>query len=213
MSKVTNLAELRAKRNRVGVTTLDLSDELTVQIAVTDLETLMAQGRIPNPLLSTALNIHKRVQKEGDDLDPKTLIDSLEFMDALCGAVIIDPPWCYIKDAGAGAIPEGHLCLADLTDLERAAVFRLVYGGLEDFETFRAEQRANAEAARDGEGVRGATERLPEAEGVVPELLDRRGSVPNSKGSGVRGGRKGRSGDTADAAVEVASIDRAPVAV
>jgi hypothetical protein len=161
MAQATDLVELRRKRKRNGTQYLELSDDLTVGVNIVGLETLIAQGKIPNPLLKMAMDLNR---KSGTELEAAEILQSIQFMDTLCGAIIVDPPWCQISEAGEGAVPEGKLCLADLSDDERNCIFRLVYGGIESYETFRAERRSDIDAPNGG-GVRAETNELV---GAIP---------------------------------------------
>ena len=154
MSPATDLAELRRKRKRLGVQYLELSDDLTVGVNIVGLEMLIAQGKIPNPLLKLAMDLNR---KAGEGLEASEILQSIQFMDVLCSAVIVDPPWCRVEDAGDGAVPEGKLCLADLSDDERNCIFKLVYGGIEDYEKFRSERRSDIDVSN-GSSVREAAE-------------------------------------------------------
>ena len=150
MSPATNLDELRRKRRRNGTQYIELSDDLTVGVNIVGLEMLIAQGKIPNPLLKLAMELNK---KAGVGLEADEILQSIQFMDALCGAVIVDPPWSSVEEAGEGAAPEGKLCLADLSDDERNCVFKLVYGGFEEYEKFRSGQRSDT-VVQDSSSVR-----------------------------------------------------------
>jgi hypothetical protein len=170
--QIVDIAALRQKRKRGGVHVVHLSDELTVKVTLVDIVTLIAQKRIPNQLLRAAMNL----QNEGmTGMTPEKLTESLEFMDALCATIIKEPKWCRIEEAGEDAAPDDMLCLADLSQEERDAVFSLVYGGLEGLEKFRTERRSAA-AARASEGVQTEAERSGVPEGSGPrEALVRSG--------------------------------------
>jgi hypothetical protein len=167
MEMITDINEFRRKRGRDGITPVRLSDDLVVGCAISNMETLILEKRIPEPLVSVAIEvagISTGGGKKNEKLDVRRLMDSVRLQDVLCGAIIRQPPWTLTeklqRDPVTGeTIPPDGLCLADLSDEERAAVAQLVYGGLPGLERFRARLRERDNALSNGDGVQETPER------------------------------------------------------
>lgn len=147
---VTNVRALRQQRGRGQPREVQLSDRLTVRVRLTDVDTLIAVGKIPNPLVPAALELKKR-----DAAEPLTAADvtaRMEMLDSLAAAIVVEPPWAGLDEVSTadGLAPEGKLCIADLYPGEVSALWTLCYLGVEVWESFRA-QRARDLAAADGD--------------------------------------------------------------
>jgi hypothetical protein len=156
--QIINVDDFRRAINRPGIVAVNLSapgstHPMIVEVALDDVETLILQDRLPNPLRKTAVEAaeyYEEAQAEAEEIDPKTgerkgfdpekLKVSLEFIDHLIASVQYNPPYKLMKDVGRGAVPEGYLCLKDYGDYERAACARLVYGGIEGLQRFHQER-------------------------------------------------------------------------
>lgn len=179
---VTSVRALRAQRGRGQPREVALSDRLTVRVRLTDVDTLIAVGKIPNPLVPAALELKKR-----DAAEPLTAADvtaRMEMFDSLAAAIVVEPEWAGLDEVSAtdDLAPEGKLCIADLYPGEVSALWTLCYLGVEVWDSFRA-QRARDLAAADGD-----------ADGAAPVSVADAANAPGSSVADAAGGPDGGSG-------------------
>lgn len=207
--QIVDISAFRKKRGRDGLVAVRLSDDLVVKCIVTNMETLVLEKRIPEPLVAIAIEVATGATGgRAAKMDMNRLLRSIELQDIICGEIIRVPRWYLTKELskdedGRTIPPENGLCLADLSDEERGAIAQLVYGGITELERFRKRLRKRDNDISDGARIQEAAER---ASGADADELS------SLREDDVRPGDSGAwSGDGEDRAGEIASaVERQP---
>lgn len=99
---------------------------------------LIAQGKIPNPLLHTASQLFSKGGGGVDSTDPEQLKQLTEIFYIFCEASLVEPTYQQIKEAGL-----------ELTDEQLMFVFNYAQKGNKALEKFRSDKK---DTKRNGNG-------------------------------------------------------------
>lgn len=141
--RATSLGELReyAKGKLLRLPDIAPGMPLYVFMKRPSLLDLISQGRIPNPLASTASKLFSKGGAGVDQTDPAQLKELTNILHIFCEASFVEPTYTEIKEAGL-----------DLTDEQLMFVFNYVQAGNKALEKFRVQQK-DPEYNRDGAEV------------------------------------------------------------
>lgn len=135
------------KRRAAGVT-LTLPSGLAVRAKRVDLQVMLAQGTIPNPLIEVVSEALER----GQQMDPKELVgdkvnlDKVAEMYELVNSVVV----ASVVEPRISSVPEDpedrdddQLYVDEVEDEDKMFIFQWAGGGTDDVATFREEARAS----------------------------------------------------------------------
>lgn len=140
MNKVVKIEDIKDKLTQT-IEIPDFSGEgtITVRVRKPQIMKLITSGKIPNPLLPTALAMldgrNMRNAKNEDEL----AIEGIKSIQIYCMACLVEPTWEEIKDY--------------ITDDQMLSIFYWAIGGVKRLEKFRAERGANDTDYTDGSNV------------------------------------------------------------
>lgn len=129
--KVTTPEQLKtfAEGELVELPAFVEGQRLVVRMRRPSMMVLMKSGRIPNSLLSTANSLFTGNTSKSDILEnPEYFKDTLDIMDILAEAALLEPTFKDFKDAGLG-----------LTDEQYMAIFNYTQKGIQALQPFRGE--------------------------------------------------------------------------
>lgn len=145
MNKVVKIEDIKDKLTQT-IEIPDFSGEgtITVRVRKPQIMKLITSGKIPNPLLPTALAMldgrNMRKAKSEDEL----ALEGIKSIQIYCMACLVEPTWDEIKDY--------------ITDDQMFAIFNWAIGGIRRLEKFRTE-RTNGTGNNDGADVPQKAER------------------------------------------------------
>ena len=128
-TKITSLEELKsfAAGEVVELPPFVEGHPLTVRMRRPSLMVLMKRGKIPNQLLNTANKLFTSTAGKDDYLsNPEFFAQTLEVMDILAEAALIEPSFKDVKEAGL-----------EFTDEQYMAIFNYTQKGVEALKPFR----------------------------------------------------------------------------
>lgn len=135
MGNIINIDELRAK----AVQELEIpgfidGETITIRAQKPRLMAMMAQGKIPNPLMATVTKMMKGLGDRGGT-DMAEMVKVFEFYCKIC---MVEPTYDEMADI--------------ITDEQMMAIFNWAMGGVQGLEPFREEQK-DVPGNYNGEGV------------------------------------------------------------
>ena len=150
--RATTLEQLQeyAKGNLVRLPDLAPGMPLVVYMRRPSMLDLIAQGKIPNPLLHTAAQIFSKGGRGVDSADPQQLQELTKILHVFCEVSFVSPTYKQIKEAGL-----------TLTDEQLMFVFNYVQRGTKALEKFRSKPQGpqcNGDGAEVQEDAVGDTE-------------------------------------------------------
>lgn len=133
-----NIEELRAKAvQAIIIPGFAPGETIEVQVQRPGLMGMMAQGKIPNPLMSQVTQLLKGQDiGKGKEVDFVSLAKTFEFF---CSACMVTPTYTEMKDI--------------ITDDQMMAVFNWAMGGVQKMSSFRPKQE-NGSDHQHVQGVR-----------------------------------------------------------
>ena len=135
MSEVLNIEELRAKSvQELTIPGFIDGETITVKVQKPRLMVMMAQGKIPNPLMGAVTKLMKG-QGNAKDADMSEMAKVFEFY---CKTCMVEPKYDDIADI--------------ITDDQMMFIFNWAMGGVQGLESFRPNQE-NGTGDNTGKGV------------------------------------------------------------
>lgn len=133
MSKVISIDELKNKATEIiEIPDFDGDGTINIRVKKPQIMSLITSGKIPNPLLPTALSIldgrdHvSRKNKTEDQIAQDIAIEGAKSIEIYCRACMVEPSF---EEAGEY-----------LTDEQMLAIFNWAIGGVKKMANFRSEQ-------------------------------------------------------------------------
>lgn len=195
MAELNGLAAWRRARGRVGLQPLPeaLPEDcpFTLTVDFSGLTELASSGRMPNPLIESALKglDHAQEEMQAAQQQPEgtrgnvyyatslRLQETLDqWHDAVLSAFIVEPPYYRLDALPRGGCPEDGICLFDIPPDRRQALVNLAVGGYETLDSFRA-TIGGAAAGPDGGEVGAAAESVAAAPDTPPGVSPRPGAL------------------------------------
>lgn len=160
-AKVSSAAEF--KKRRQGEM-LSLPSGLVVKAKRVELQTMIMQGSVPNPLMETVsaalekgqkADISKMVGVDEGKIDLDMVNDMYEMVNAVVMESVIDPKVHPVPD-DEGDRDDDLLYVDEFDDTDKMFMFQWASGGTSDLEQFRLEADADMAALAKSQGL-GAT--------------------------------------------------------
>lgn len=142
-SRITSMDEVRNKACQiVPLPGWEPGDTFNAKLRRASLLSLVQQGVVPNQLLPL---VYKIINEKGtfnplSDSNPEEFMQFLEMLNAICKAVLVDPPYEEVGEY--------------LTDVQRTAIFLYAQQGVRALESFRKQQGDAVASVGDSQGVR-----------------------------------------------------------
>lgn len=126
--KATSIEELNRLSQGVVVELPPFTDGMTLRVRMRrpSILTMLSTGKIPNPLVSTAVSLFNRGGSGVDTKDPTQVKDLVGLFHVFCEASFVEPTYQQIKEAGL-----------ELTDDQLVFVSNFVQAGTKALHTFR----------------------------------------------------------------------------
>lgn len=141
MSNVINIEELRAKAVQdLTIPGFTDGETITIRVQKPRLMAMMAQGKIPNPLMGTIQEMMRGNAAVAQEADLAEMAKVFEFY---CKTCMVEPTYDEMADI--------------ITDDQIMSIFDWAVGGVQELEPFRADQK-NGPGNSDGQGVPEETE-------------------------------------------------------
>ena len=135
MSRVLSIEELRAKSaQELEIPGFAVGETIIIKVRKSRIMTLMAQGKIPNPLMGT---VQKLMKGQGSTKDAD-ITEMAKVYDLYCRACMAEPTYDEMADF--------------ITDEQMLAIFNWAIRGAAEVEPFRTDKE-NGSGDNDGEGV------------------------------------------------------------
>ena len=146
--EVTSIEKMRlaSAGNLVSIPGFADGETITVRLRKPNMLTLMKSGRIPNNLLSSAIELFDGKGKQNKEYSPEQLSQICDLMTCFCEASLVEPKYKEMTDAGI-----------ELTMEQMRFIFDYAQGGVKKLEPFRPEQ-GNRENSGNGDSVEHTSE-------------------------------------------------------
>lgn len=132
MAKILKLADLKEKTIDIELPGWDIDEILPVKLQRINIINLASQGKIPNPLMPSVMQIFQHGNLEmGEGNEAEKLKKFKELTDLFAEVSFVEPTFKEITD------------LVDLTDDQRTIIYNFAVGGVLALEPFRKESTDN----------------------------------------------------------------------
>lgn len=130
--KATSLEELNRLSRGVVVELPPFTDGMPLRVRMRrpSILSMLANGKIPNPLVGTAVSLFNRGGDGVDSKDPSQIKDLVGLFHFFCEVSFVEPTYQQIKEAGL-----------ELTDEQLVFVSNFVQAGTKALQTFRGKPK------------------------------------------------------------------------